>query len=302
MRPDQVVSVELQGGLGNQMFEYAAGHALARRTGATLQLDLSHFARFDKRRYELDCFKVPAPIAPEPSPTRWRGLAHAMAVRACKVAGLSTRALHGGWNVYIEPSFHYDTAFDALTPPVHLHGYFQSEAFFRPVADEVRQLFTIRVPTSQAHDTAREKIAAAAWPTSIHVRRGDYIAEKNVLAVHGICDEAYYRAALALGERLCPKPPTWFVFSDDIPRARELFGDGQNFVYLCGDPARPWEDIALMAACRGHVIANSSFSWWGAWLDPHPDKWVIAPRQWFAQAHLRKVSTADIYCPGWITL
>jgi hypothetical protein len=81
-----------------------------------------------------------------------------------------------------------------------------------------------------------------------------------------------------------------------------LFGAGENFVYLSDQVERPWEDLALMAACRGHIVANSTFSWWGAWLDPHPDKLVIAPRQWFALPLLRKVSTADLFCPGWITI
>ena len=107
---------------------------------------------------------------------------------------------------------------------------------------------------------------------------------------------------MMLGERLSPKTPTYFVVSDDIPLARKLFGSTENFVYSSGQMERPWEDLALMAACRGHIIANSSFSWWGAWLDPRPDKWVIAPRLWFAPPRLRSVSTADVFCPGWITL
>jgi len=299
---EKIVSVDMQGGLGNQLFLYAAGHALARRTGATLRLDLSHYARFDKRTYLLDCYGVPAPIAQEPSPMRWRGLPHGIAVKACRTFGLPTKPLHGGWNVYVESGFHFDPAFEHLEPPVHLHGYFQSELYFRSVADEIRALFTIRVPTSETYTSAREKIAAAEWPVSIHVRRGDYISDPTLRDVNGICDETYYRTAMSLAEGLSGKRPTYFVVSDDIAAARQLFGSAENLVYLSDQAERPWEDLALMAACRGHIIANSTFSWWGAWLDPHPDKLVIAPRQWFAPPKLRKVSTADLFCPGWITL
>jgi len=303
MNSANVVSVELQGGIGNQMFQYAAGHALAHRTGAVLRLNLSRFTHIDKlRSYELACYRLPAPAAEEPLPGAYRGLAHALMVKASQRLGLSTRALHGGWQVYVQPGFHFDRAFDTLTPPVSLVGYFQSEAFFRPVADNIRKLFTIRVPTSPAFEAIRTQIAAAEWPVSIHVRRGDYVSDPTTLAVHGICDESYYGPATSLAERLCDTEPTWFVFSDDPARAREVLGPLRHAVHLTGDVARPWEDIALMAACRGHVIANSSFSWWGAWLDPRPDKWVIAPQRWFALEHLRKVSTADILPSGWIGL
>lgn len=302
MRPDPIVSVRLMGGLGNQMFQYAAGNALARRTGAPLRLDLSQFAQSGKRRYLLDCFGVPAPISPERSPEADRGLAHALAVAACNKLGISTALLHGGWNVYVQPGVHFDTAFDTLAPPVHLHGYFQSELFFRAIADDVRKLFTIRVPVSPGFEAARDKIAAADWPVSVHVRRGDYISEPGTLAVHGVCSEPYYGAAMSLVERLCGKAPTYFIFSDDRARAHELLGDLKNAAYVGGDVERPWEDLALMAACRGHIIANSSLSWWGAWLDPRPEKLVVAPRQWFAPAYQRTVSTADLFCPGWICL
>ena len=297
-----IVSVELQGGLGNQMFQYAAGHALARRTGAALRLNLNRFAQADKRRYELECFVLPAPVTQERSPGAYRGLAHALLVKGCNRIGRSTRALHDGWHVYIQPGFHFDPAFEALVPPVNLVGYFQSEQYFRAVSDEIRKLFTIRVPTSPAFAAARAQIAAADWPVSIHVRGGDYVSDPTTLAIHGICDETYYGSAASLAARLCDKPPTFFVFSDDPAYARRMLGPVRNAIHLSGDPARPWEDMALMASCRGRIIANSSFSWWGAWLDPRPDKWVFAPRQWFALEHLRKVSTADILVPGWIGL
>ena len=301
-RLESIVSVGLQGGLGNQMFQYAAGHALARRIGAQLRLDLSYFDRFDKRRYLLDCYAVPAPISTERSPTADRGRAHAAAIRVGRRLGVPDRLLHGGWNVYVQSGFHFDMGFEQLAPPVHLDGYFQSELYFRDVADEVRGLFKPRVAAGLEFAAQRDAIAAVDWAVSIHVRRGDYLSEQASRDVHGICGDDYYRRAIALCERLCAKPPTYFVFSDDGPRARELLRDVRNAVYVTGDPARPWEDMALMAACRGHIIANSSFSWWGAWLDPRTDGWVIAPRQWFTPVFQRTVSTADVYCDGWIVL
>lgn len=297
-----IVSVELQGGLGNQMFQYAAGHALARRTGAELCLDLSHFARFRTRRYLLDCYAVPAAVSRERSSGAWRRLAHALADHARRRLRIPARLLHAGFEIYAQPGFHFDPVFESLAPPVHLNGYFQSELYFQAVADEVRQLFTIRVPSSAGFAAQCDAILATGWPVSIHVRCGDYLSDPVARDVHGLCDRDYYRRAIALARRLSPKPPSYFVFSDDMARARELLSGLGDAVYLDGDVERPWEDIALMAACRGHVIGNSSFSWWGAWLDPHADKWVIAPQQWFTPAYQRTVSTADVYCPGWIAV
>lgn len=302
MPPAPIVSVDLQGGLGNQMFQYAACHALARRTGADMRLDVSYFARSTKRRYLLDCYAVPAPISHEPSPTTHRGPARELARKVARRLGMSTDLPDGGWKVHLQQGFHFDPAFESLVPPVHLHGYFQSELYFRDVAEEIRKLFVIRVPTSPGFAARRERVAASAWPVSIHVRRGDYVSEPVTSEVHGTCDDAYYRAATSLAERLCPSPPSYFVFSDDIASARDLLRGLKDAVYLGGDVERPWEDIALMSACRGHVIANSSFSWWGAWLAPAADKWVIGPRQWFAPAYQRTISTNDILCPGWIGL
>jgi Glycosyl transferase family 11 len=301
MRPERVVSVELMGGLGNQMFQYAAGHALARRVGVPLRLDVSQFARSENRRYLLDCFGVPGAILQQSSPRSDRGRIHALAGRACNRLGLPTRLLYGGWNVYDQPGVHFDPAFESLAAPVHLRGYFQSELFFRAVAEEIRGLLSIRVPASAAFEAAGRRILAAECPVSIHVRRGDYLRDEATLALHGICGESYYRAATALAQQICRKA-TYFVFSDDPASARELLAHLDHAQFVSGDIERPWEDLALMASCRGHIIANSSFSWWGAWLDPHPDKWVIAPRQWYAPAHQRTVSTADLFCPGWITL
>src|SRR5262249_41082295 len=204
-----------------EMVEEGAGHALARRTGAALQLDLGHYARFDKRRYELDCFGVPAPISSARSPMALWGRPHALAIGVCNRLGLPTRALHGGWKVYTQVGFHFDPAFDALVPPIHLDGYFQSERYFRAVADEIRDLFTIRVATSPGYAAARERIGAAQWPVSIHVRRGDFISDPSLREVNVALGAPYYHPAMSIAARISAKPPTYFVVSDDIALARE---------------------------------------------------------------------------------
>lgn len=297
------VTAVLQGGLGNQMFQYAAAHAVSGRTGARIELDLGQLGADSKRPFVLGCYGISQ--AGHDSAGIIKSLFGMMPNIMTRTLAKTKRALSSPSvktrQVYRQPGFHYDEAFEDLAATVRLEGYFQSELFFADDADDVRQLFQIRIPVSSSFGSAQQQIRRAEWPVSIHVRRQDYVNEPHTMAYHGICDVPYYRRALSLVSALCDRAPTYFVFSDDQAAARAMFADA-NAVFVEGDTDKPWEDMALMAGCRGHILANSSFSWWGAWLDGHPDKWVIAPRQWFSRQQLRKISTADIFCDGWITL
>jgi hypothetical protein len=144
------------------------------------------------------------------------------------------------------------------------------------------------------------RIQASRLPISVHVRRGDYL-NPSTAKFHGILGEPYYRQALARIEAAIGGGAALFVFSDDPAAAEQVlnFVPKSRLVHVRGEPERPWEDMALMARCRHHIIANSSFSWWGAWLNPFPDKVVIAPRAWFAPTELKRHNTADLYPPGW---
>jgi hypothetical protein len=138
-------------------------------------------------------------------------------------------------------------------------------------------------------------------PVSVHIRRGDYL-NPGTAEFHGILGEPYYRQAIDRIEAALGEGIDFFIFSDDPAAAEQVL----NFVpkprlnHVRGDPQRPWEDMALMARCRHHVTANSSFSWWGAWLNRSPDKVVVAPRAWFAPTELKKLNMTDLYPPGWI--
>ena len=150
---------------------------------------------------------------------------------------------------------------------------------------------------------ALRRIETSRLPISVHVRRGDYL-KPGTLEYHGILDQPYYREALARLKAGAGEGAELFVFSDDAVAAEQVlnFVPKSRLVHVRGDQGRPWEDMALMARCRHHVIANSSFSWWGAWLSRSPDKIVVAPRAWFAPAELKKLSTADLYPPGWMLI
>jgi hypothetical protein len=303
-----MITVSLIGGLGNQMFQYAAGKALAERHGVPLALDISGFRDYALRPFLLDRLLVPEAIAsvqtepaerPEINFTRakWKGRID----RLFGKAGLPKLA--SSPNEYREPHFHYDPAFEALGPQTALFGYFQSERYFNSIAGNLRDWFSPREPLGDAAAAALKRIEASRLPVSVHVRRGDYL-KPGTHEVHGILGESFYRQVFDRLESMIGHEADIFIFSDDPAAAEQVlnFIPGSRLNHVRGDPERPWEDMALMANCRHHVIANSSFSWWGAWLNPSSDKIVVAPRAWFVATELSKRNTSDLYPAGWILI
>jgi hypothetical protein len=303
-----VITVSVIGGLGNQMFQYAAGKALAERHGVPLAFDISGFRNYALRPFLLDHLLVPEAVTsvqeePTPKPelnftrAKWKGRID----RLLGKAGLPKLAPSP--NEYREPHFHYDPAFEALGPQTVLFGYFQSERYFSSIAGSLRGWFSPGEPLGRAAAATLVQIERSRLPISVHVRRGDYL-NRGTVEYHGILGESYYREALARLEARADQDAELFVFSDDAAAAEQVlnFVPKSRLVHVRGDPERPWEDMSLMARCRHHVIANSSFSWWGAWLNHSPDKIVVAPRTWFAPTELSKRNTGDLYPPGWIQI
>ena len=304
-----MITISLIGGLGNQMFQYAAGKALAERHGVGLALDVSGFRNYALRPYLLDRLCVPeAPrsiaseSAPAKAPAKFRSALWWQRLdRLLGRAGLPK--LESSAHSYRESHFHYDPAFEAVGPEVALFGYFQSELYFVGIAGKLRDWFSLREPLGPAAATVAAMIDRSALPVSIHIRRGDY-TRPGTAEVHGILDEGYYRRALGLIEAQLGVQADFFIFSDDPAAAEEILGfvPAGRLTHARGDPERPWEDMALMARCRHHVVANSSFSWWGAWLNRSLDNIVVAPRAWFSPRELRERNTCDLYPSRWILL
>lgn len=283
------------------MFQYAAAKALAERHGARLALDLTSLRDDPLRSFQLERFRIPEAATGEQTASyffyrgRWQARAHRMMAR------VGMPGIRPSERRYREPSFHFDTAFEQLGSHILLFGYFQSERYFAAISDELRALFTPREQLSAAARSTAERIARSSLSVSVHVRRGDYTKATNA-AIHGILDNDYYVRALGLLKDRLGREPDIFVFSDDPAAAGDALRLEQcdRITYVIGDPHRPWEDMTLMASCRHHVIANSSFSWWGAWLNRSSDKMVVAPRAWFSPQVMRKQNTCDLYPSEWI--
>jgi glycosyl transferase family 11 len=307
----RMISVSLIGGLGNQLFQYAAGKALAERHGVSLALDLSGFPRDEeKRTFLLDRLRVPEADlsnasevgAAKPANNYVRSLWKQRLDRLLGRAGLPKLAPSA--DDYREPHFQYDPAFEKLGSQTTLFGFFQSERYFSAIAGPLCDLFQPRDPLGPEARSVADRIAAAEVPVSVHIRRGDFVKNPARVRFHGWLDDAYYRRALKVLHGLVKPEMTFFVFSDDAAAAEAVldFVPAASLVHVRGDPDRPWEDLALMARCRHHVVANSSFSWWGAWLNPSPDKVVIVPRAWFTIEALRGQNTCDLWPADWILL
>jgi hypothetical protein len=291
--------VNLIGGLGNQMFQYASAWALASEHGMELKLDISDFHRYPPRRYLLDNFRVDAAIARPDELARFDKDSNRL---RASTRNFVTR-LRGDNRVtgrtVFERGFPWqeiplDRAIDTL-----LIGYWQSERYFLSMAHQIRQAFVLRAPPDARTQRLLDDIDRQP-AVSLHVRRGDYVSNPVVQKKHGLVGLDYYAAAVAHILALEPQAK-FYIFSDDMEWVRANLSMAAQVEYVdLNGPDQPHEDLRLMSHCRHHIIANSSLSWWGAWLNPDPAKVVIAPRQWFGAQSGR--DARDIVPPAWIRL
>lgn len=296
-----MIVTKLQGGVGNQMFQYAAGRALSERIGAELVLDLSWYegrkaVGDTSRPYGLDVFSILGREATaqeeqgvhyieEPSPLK-RRLKYLLHPEAPKLQAL--------W----EAGHQYNQAFEKASDNTWLVGFWQTEKYFTSIADVIRQEFTIKPRPSAENERLLEQIKATN-AVSLHVRRGDYVKNAAANKFHGLVGIPYYNAGIKHIARTT-KDLTVFVFSDEPEWCRDNLKFEFPTVFV-GHNAGPkaYEDLRLMSSCRHHIIANSSFSWWGAWLNPGADKIVVGPRQWFLDD---SKDTSDVLPKDWIAL
>lgn len=290
-----MVIVRLKGGMGNQMFQYAAGRALAAQHGAVLGLDPGYLLDrtprkgFTFREYDLDVFTVDALLLEQKDiPFVHRYFFGAFG----KLLDILKRILKLKG---VERSFSFNTDFFSFGPNAYLDGYWQSPKYFERITATIRADFTLRKPLALAAAALRDEIAQAE-SVCVHIRRGDFVGN----ALHDTFDKNYYAEALAY---IASKRPigTVHVFSDDIEWCREniSFPYPTQYVGMEHAGAKGEGHLALMSACKHFVIANSSFSWWAAWLAINPDKIVVAPKRWFADP---SIDTSDLIPETWVRL
>jgi len=284
------------------MFQYAAGRRLALANGCELKLDTGWFrnaASVDTpRSYELGVFSLPQLFASPGEVRRLRGVETDTLPRVVK-RFLARVGYKGGRRHVREKHFPFDPEVLTRRGDVYLDGYWQSERYFSDIAEVIRGDFAIPSPPDDTNGQLLDEIRGCPASVAMHIRRGDYVANANAAAFHGVAPLSYYAAAMAAmaGQVAAPR---FFVFSDDPGWARANLASAMPVTVVGHNgPAKGYEDLRLMRACRHHIIANSSFSWWGAWLCPCDDKIVIAPQQWFRDD---SIDTSDLIPENWLRL
>ena len=300
-----MIVVRVREGLGNQMFQYAVGRQLAIDQRTELFLDDSIYRRNHRstkgktrRKFGLDAFNVPAP--------RLGGLRRLIVLKLARrrysYLRRSLRMLGFPWSFDLisERIGAERTVNPELAPfrggNAFLDGYWQSERYFASIRNQLLMDFTFKSPASGENAALLERMSAVN-SVCIHVRRTDYLYPENV-AVRGICGLAYYDDAIEL-MRSRVSDPHFFAFSDDPEWTRTNFARVENLVPVNLNHGKcDWEDLRLMSHCNHFIIANSSFSWWGAWLGKHCEKIVVAPARWRADG----TEDLELVPDGWIRI
>src|SRR3989339_1303727 len=292
-----MIITKLIGGIGNQMFQYAAGKALAEHRGVELKLDISDFQFYTNRWFSLNHFNINADIASDEEISKFIGKNKSKSLmllreRIGRLLPLKRR------KIYYEHHFHYDEGFFNLPSNIYINGYWQSEKYFKDIKSIILNDLSFKEPLEGLNNEISVKILSSN-SVSIHIRRGDYVTNKITHLTHGVCGIEYYINVINyISKHL--EEPHFFIFSDEPDWAKTNLRTSFPISFVNHNSGQnDFEDMRLLSLCRHHIIANSSFSWWGAWLCRNENKIVIAPQKWFNEY---KADTKDLYPEDWIIL
>lgn len=272
-----MIIVQVLGGLGNQLFQYAAARRVAVEKSLPLKVDVSAFDTYTLRSYKLNHFDIQVDIA---TPEEIRRFTRPDIVGKGKRWFARNILPHHLRPIYREQK-QYQFEADILNTPrnVYLQGYFQNEGYFKPIEPVIRREFQVKEPLRATNAVMANHIKNDN-AISIHIRRGDYASNPTTRAFHGLLPLTYYQTAVQNITELV-ESPHFYIFSDDPQWAREnLEIDYPTTLVDHNDSSHDYEDLRLMSLCKHHIIANSSFSWWGAWLCENPEKIIYAPKKW----------------------
>jgi len=279
--------VRLMGGLGNQLFQYAAARSRADELGVELVLDKRYVQRKAQHTgLAIDHFAIRA------------GDLNVVEKRTfseikLRMARLLKRYIRPIFGTYWESSFNFDQTVGEVPCSSMLCGFWQSEQYITN-PQKLRLDLVLNAPFS-ATSAAVAVAIEGCHSVAVHVRRGDYLKDQKTMERYGVCSISYYKGAVAhvLSQ---VKSAHFFVFSDDPAWVKEHLPLEERCTFVSCKEIAPQEDLLLMSLCKHQIIANSTFSWWGAWLNKNCDKIVIAPTPWFDD---QTIASQDIIPHTW---
>ena len=285
-----MIIVRLQGGLGNQLFQYAAGKALATHLNKPFKLETITSLQKDKRRnIALQQLQTNFELASRDEVKQFLSFPKLYRHKPSVFSKF-------GKNIYSEPHFQFDKNFFQLSDPVFLDGFWQSPLYFKNIESGIRHEVTI-TPELRKKVVDKGKELEAKPSIAVHIRRGDFLDAKAA-AYHGVLSAFYYEKAMGLITEKIPDATVYF-FSDDVEWVKQNLALRKNAELASSPSNSAIEDFYLMTKCRHNIIANSSFSWWPAWLNANPDKIVVAPKKWFVDS---SINTNDLIPSDWIRI
>jgi hypothetical protein len=291
-----MIVVKLIGGLGNQMFQYALARHLAEKRQATLKLDVLEFETYELHEYSLGHFNIRESLA-SAEEVALLTMAPGGTVKRFVRRLLGLPKLLPATYIREKQDFHFEPEALSLPDGVYLDGHWQCEKYFSDIRSIILKEFTVKYP-QQGRDEQLAALIKSCDSVSIHIRRGDYVSDPKTSKLIGTTSLNYYHRCI---ERLrqTVKNPHFFIFSDDPQWVRDNLKLSPATIVDHNNADTNYEDLRLMSQCKHHIIANSSFSWWGAWLNPRKDKLIFAPKRWFADDGF---DTKDVIPGGWIRM
>ena len=288
-----MIIVRLKGGLGNQLFQYAVGRHLAEIRQVVLKIDISFFETYTLHTYSMWPFDIQENFATREEVMELATPKESILDRF--IGRVIPRPPKPAPTFIQEKYFHFDPNILSLPDNVYLDGHWQSEKYFANIKEIIRREFTVKTPQT-GKDKELSELIGSSESVSLHIRRGSYVFLPEANQTHGTCSmNYYYRCVDHLIKSI--KNPHFFVFSDEPDWARDNLKLAYPTTFVEHNSAdKDYEDLRLMSQCKHHIIANSTFSWWGAWLSKNPGKIVLAPKKWFNKS---KSDIKDLIPNSW---
>ena len=280
-----MIVVKLAGGLGNQIFQYAFGRQLSITNNTTLYLDPSDLQTYStKRKYRLHRYTISAYLM-DKTENRLLDQQTRRGVMKTMLGKMAEHIKLKNLRIIKESSVNFDPEKLQHSRNCLVYGYWQNEKYFINIRDLLLKELCISDSISNHNEVFLKNILSSD-AISMHIRRGDYISSKENQSVYYTCDQDYYSNALSIIKEKYLSPHL-FIFSDDINWVKSNLEFSIPRTYISGDSEdQDIEELYLMSKCKSHIIANSSFSWWGAWLCSFPQQYVVAPKNWFVDKRM----------------